>query len=118
MWLFDGEYWVWMSGSSSPNQKASYGEKGVTSPSNNPGARYGATGWTDNDGKIWMFGGAVSDQLDMNNVWLYEYDTNDIPPVVIKLDASNSIHIFGKVQGHNIELISNDLLIEGSVESL
>jgi hypothetical protein len=46
-----------MSGNSSSDQPGSYGSKGVASPSNIPGARYGGTSWRDNDGKLWIFGG-------------------------------------------------------------
>jgi hypothetical protein len=47
---------MWMSGSASPNELGSYGDKGVASPSNVPGCRCAATGWRDNDGNLWMFG--------------------------------------------------------------
>jgi hypothetical protein len=55
--MYDGRKWTWMSGSSSANQVGSYGDKGVVTPTNIPGARSGAIGWTDKDGNLWMFGG-------------------------------------------------------------
>jgi hypothetical protein len=58
VWIYDGEYWTWMSGSSLPNQSDSYGVKGQPSPTNSLGARAYATGWRDNDGYFWMFGGS------------------------------------------------------------
>jgi hypothetical protein len=63
LWIYDGGNWTWMSGSSGTNQFASYGNKGVASPSNIPGARMGAMGWIDNDGIIWMFGGTGNDEV-------------------------------------------------------
>jgi hypothetical protein len=57
LWIYDGRNWTWMSGSSSVNQYGSYGEKGVPSPSNVPGGRFGGISWRDNDGNLWMFGG-------------------------------------------------------------
>jgi len=55
--------WTWISGSNTINQRASYGEKGVPSPSNVPGARYGAAGWFDNDRQeLWLFGGTGVDE--------------------------------------------------------
>jgi hypothetical protein len=57
LWIFDGLIWTWMSGSSSTFQYASYGDIGVSSPSNIPGGRTSAVSWTGNDGTLWMFGG-------------------------------------------------------------
>jgi hypothetical protein len=45
-----------MWGSSSTGQHGFYGNQGVASISNAPGARHSATGWRDNDGNLWMFG--------------------------------------------------------------
>jgi hypothetical protein len=78
LWMYDGENWTWISGISSPNQYSFYGEKGVASPSNVPGSRRGATGWRDNDGNLWMFGGwgytnasSYGIQNTMNNAITY-----------------------------------------------
>jgi hypothetical protein len=57
LWMYDGGNWTWMSGSSTIYQKGSYGDKGIASPSNFPGVRAGAIGWTDNNGNLWLFGG-------------------------------------------------------------
>jgi hypothetical protein len=57
LWKFDGEGWVWMSGSNQPNQKGVYGEKGVPDSNNIPGGRSGAVSWTDKSGNMWIFGG-------------------------------------------------------------
>ena len=51
--------WTWMSGSDSSDQSGIYGVKGVSSPSNVPGARDGATGWYDSlREEFWLFGGS------------------------------------------------------------
>jgi hypothetical protein len=34
-----------------------YGNKGISSPSNVPGGRYGSISWVDNEGLFWIFGG-------------------------------------------------------------
>jgi len=48
-----------MSGSDSSDQSGIYGVKGVSSPSNVPGARDGATGWYDSlREEFWLFGGS------------------------------------------------------------
>jgi hypothetical protein len=57
LWKYDGEYWVWVSGSKQGAQQGVYGVKGVPSSDNYPGSRYGAVSWTDNSGNMWMFGG-------------------------------------------------------------
>jgi hypothetical protein len=45
-WKFDGEEWVWVSGSNTSNQNGVYGEKGIPDSSNIPGGRYGImSGW-------------------------------------------------------------------------
>jgi hypothetical protein len=57
LWIYNGGNWTWMSGDSSINQYSSYGDKGVASTSNVPGARHSAISWRDNDGNLWIFGG-------------------------------------------------------------
>ena len=66
--------WVWVSGDKIPDQPGVYTTKGV-SPFNKPGARRGATSWTDASGNFWLFGG---DGLDkdgkrgwLNDLWQY-----------------------------------------------
>jgi hypothetical protein len=62
LWKYNGRNWTWISGSSSGNEHGSYGDKGVPSPSNVPGGRESSTGWRDNDGNLWMFGGVGYDE--------------------------------------------------------
>jgi hypothetical protein len=57
LWVFDGLYWTWISGSNQINQKGIYGDKKVPFPSNIPGGREGSLCWVDNEGSFWMFGG-------------------------------------------------------------
>ncbi len=57
LWKFDGTNWTWVAGSNSVNQAGTYGTLGIRNASNVPGARRGATGWTDASGKMWLFGG-------------------------------------------------------------
>ncbi|MBL7767029.1 MAG: gliding motility-associated C-terminal domain-containing protein [Chitinophagaceae bacterium] len=71
--------WTWVKGSSNINQNASYGSMGVSSPFNDPGARYECkSGWVDAFGDLWMSGGnrtpSSSDYL--GDVWRYEIATN------------------------------------------
>jgi len=51
--------WTWISGSNILNQPGVYGEKGIASTGNHPGARYGAVGWYDSlKEEFWLFGGS------------------------------------------------------------
>jgi hypothetical protein len=56
-WKFDGEQWVWVSGSNVINQKGEYGQLRIPNSDNIPSARYNAVSWMDNSGNMWMFGG-------------------------------------------------------------
>jgi len=50
--------WTWMSGSNITNSTGVYGEKGIVSVENVPGARIGAAGWYDGSTQeLWLFGG-------------------------------------------------------------
>jgi hypothetical protein len=57
LWKFDGIYWTWISGSNLTNQRGIYGNKGIPSLSNDPGARRGSISWVDKEGSFWIFGG-------------------------------------------------------------
>ncbi|HEY2013235.1 MAG TPA: kelch repeat-containing protein [Bryobacteraceae bacterium] len=64
LWEFNpsANQWAWMSGSStitssSGGQAGVYGTLGEAAPGNVPGGRYGAAGWIDTKGNLWLFGG-------------------------------------------------------------
>ena len=70
LWEFDPSTmeWAWIDGTTTvppdidgnPTTTAGvYGTLGVPSPSNVPGSRDGAVGWTDQSGNLWLFGGSV-----------------------------------------------------------
>jgi hypothetical protein len=72
--------WTWMGGSNLVDARGSYGTQGAASPSNVPGARYGAIQWTDAAGGFWILGGSGFDPTDtgqavLNDLWLYETAT-------------------------------------------
>ena len=56
MWKYDGDNWIWISGSNIINQQGNYGQPGISS-SNIPGSRYGSVSWIDNNNHFWLFGG-------------------------------------------------------------
>lgn len=49
---------TWLSGSNQSNQNSVYGELGVPSSTNTPGARHGAGSWTASNGYLYLFGGS------------------------------------------------------------
>jgi N-acetylneuraminic acid mutarotase len=49
--------WTWIKGNNTPNGAGIYGTRGVAAVGNTPGARYAQSGWTDQSGMIWIFGG-------------------------------------------------------------
>lgn len=72
--------WVWVSGDMGTNHATVYGTKGVASPANMPGSRWGAVSWADADGNFWLFGGqdytgAGSTGL-LNDLWKYNITAN------------------------------------------
>jgi hypothetical protein len=60
LWRYDlnTNEWVWISGSKEVGQGAVYEQKGVPHPNNIPGSRFGGCMWEDNNGALWIFGGA------------------------------------------------------------
>ncbi len=78
LWRFTGNEWTWVSGSSQPDQPPVYGSLGTASPTNVPGARYGAMTWIDASNNLWLFGGrdvnlSVSggSSRDQNDFWKF-----------------------------------------------
>lgn len=66
LWKYSAGEWTWMAGSNIADQNLQeqlgvYGTLGVPSPSNTPGARFGAATWTDANGDFWLFGGDGQD---------------------------------------------------------
>lgn len=65
--------WTWMTGSSIGGASGVYGQVGLPSASNTPGARSGEVSWTDGNGNLWLFGGTgVGSGVnggDLNDLW-------------------------------------------------
>ncbi len=75
LWEFSAGQWAWMGGPTLAGQNGTYGDLGVASPSNIPGARFEAISWTGADGSLWLFGGngydSVGNESPMNDLWKY-----------------------------------------------
>lgn len=79
LWKYDPttNNWTWMNGSMYPNLPPSYGTLGV--PGSDPGTRFGSTGWADNSGNLWLFGGMTFSNSVVerrNDLWRYNISTN------------------------------------------
>ncbi|KAK4530581.1 hypothetical protein CCYA_CCYA04G1438 [Cyanidiococcus yangmingshanensis] len=78
LWSFNTSSfeWAYMDGSTMLNQPGNYSAPGVVNASNAPGARKGASTWTDSEGNFWLFGGDgygnSTDQFGyLNDLWVY-----------------------------------------------
>jgi len=83
LWEYDPALleWTWVSGSDVIYQAGNYGTKGVTAPSNVPGAREGAVSWVDHQGNFWLFGGYGWDSAgssgNFNDLWELNLTTHE-----------------------------------------
>ena len=79
--------WTWVGGSNVVGANDSpfgvYGTLGTAAPGNMPGGREYAAAWTDNSGRLWVFGGFgsgagpnASDLGILNDLWMYNPSTN------------------------------------------
>jgi len=78
--------WTWVSGNTATtcsyncNASGVYGTKGVAAPGDRPGSRYGATGWADTAGNLWLFGGVGVDSGTasgyLNDLWKFNIATS------------------------------------------
>jgi hypothetical protein len=68
LWKFDGTYWTWIAGSSSPGQAGVYGTRGTPALSNEISARRAHHGAIDAEGSIWLFGGTNGTSY-FNDLW-------------------------------------------------
>jgi hypothetical protein len=66
LWRFSGGLWTWVGGPELPGNPGSYGTLDVSSPTNLPPARYGASVWSGSNGSFWLFGGGF------NDLWEYQ----------------------------------------------
>ena len=77
LWKFNpvSGQWTWAGGASHGGVAGTYGTLGVAAAANVPGARFGASTWTDAAGRLWLFGGYGLDAAgragDLNDLWSY-----------------------------------------------
>ena len=83
LWKFNlvTKQWTWLSGNDIYQKAGVYGNKGVSSSNNLPGARQLPITWTDNNGYLWLFGGVGYDKNGklsyLNDLWVYSSGLNE-----------------------------------------
>lgn len=69
--------WTWMKGTNTILQPGIFGMQGVPDTSNYPGARMECvSGWKDNAGDLWLFGGSANASNSLNDLWRYNIPSN------------------------------------------
>jgi N-acetylneuraminic acid mutarotase len=67
--------WTWIGGPNTSAGAGVYGTLGVAAAGNTPGARTGASSWTDSAGNLWLFGGqgdaGVGAAGFLNDLWKF-----------------------------------------------
>ncbi len=74
LWMYNisNNIWTWVAGTNVSGDPGSYGTQGVPNITNDPPARTEAGArWTDNNGDLWLWGGAT-----LNDLWRYNIATN------------------------------------------
>jgi N-acetylneuraminic acid mutarotase len=84
LWTYtQTDRWNWKKGDNLVNISSINGTPGEPALSNKPGGRYGSASWTDQEGKLWLFGGVYmggpfnNDQFYLNDLWKYDPQTNE-----------------------------------------
>ncbi|MCC2624580.1 MAG: hypothetical protein K0R14_453 [Burkholderiales bacterium] len=81
LWMYNiaNNQWTWVAGANTLNNYGIYGLQGVSSTLNSPGGRLDSVGFSDNNGNLWLFGGAGLDASntrgDLNDLWQYQIAT-------------------------------------------
>ncbi len=124
LWMYSpsSAQWIWVSGSSTPNDPGVYGTQGVAAAGNYPPARWSAVGRVDASGNLWLFGGAGTYNFEtvtdaaLNDLWEFSPTTGlwtwqagtqgvlnptppsepyQILPVPLWIDANNAVWQYG-----------------------
>ena len=72
LWEFNPstKQWTCIAGITGGNDNAAYGTLGVAAAGNTPAGLQGASGWTDSNGNLWLFGGFGVGGL-LNDLWKF-----------------------------------------------
>ncbi len=114
VWEYDltTNNWTWLKGSSTGGTMGNYGTLGVSSSTNNPGARLGNFGWF-NTNKYFMMGGENNNYEFLNDLWVY------IPPCSEMITVSsgnwNDVNTWSC---NRIPTVNDDVIINGHTISV
>jgi hypothetical protein len=77
LWKYDvgNGRWTFVDGDTISNVNPHWGTLNVFSPTNNPGARIGAVGFSGNNDQLILFGGQFYGNGIYNDLWIYKIDT-------------------------------------------
>ncbi len=82
LWRFDplNAQWTWLGGPTVTSTNGNFGTQGLPTTTNLPGARNQSTGWTDPQGRMWMFGGfgypaTGTTTGDLSDLWMLDPTT-------------------------------------------
>lgn len=71
--------WTWIDGEDAANVSGAYGALGISSITNVPGSRQGASSWIDTSGNLWLLGGvgyaATSGVGNLSDLWQFNPST-------------------------------------------
>ena len=68
--------WTWMKGSNTAGALPVFGTQGVPDPANTPGPMFLPVGFTDLQGRFWVYGGSVFDVQQPFQMWMFDPSTN------------------------------------------
>jgi len=88
--------WTWMGGNNTVGGQIGrigvFGTLGVPAAGNAPGGRCTASGWTDSNGNLWLFGGegvnSYGDYADLNDLWEYQLARATTPKLIWQTPAA------------------------------
>ncbi len=82
LWMYDprNDRWTWVSGDSTVStlenpRRGLYGLKGIANAANKPSPRFNSVGLKDNNGNLWLFGGACFNLYadgTLNDLWKFD----------------------------------------------
>lgn len=72
LWMWNGEFWIWMDGNDYSNDIGEYGEIGVPSSNNIPPSGADSSFWIDSFQNLWLFGGYQM----TNDLWKCTFTVN------------------------------------------
>lgn len=78
LWRYDisSDRWTWMAGDDREDDRGRYGQKGEFGNNTTPGGRQGATGWTETNGRLWLYGGERSNDDLYADLWVFDPQQN------------------------------------------